>query len=61
MAKLTEVGAGEELEHLLQRYLGGAESSLGNWLLSRRDDELLICVDPQRIFSWDYRQRMSDV
>jgi nitroimidazol reductase NimA-like FMN-containing flavoprotein (pyridoxamine 5'-phosphate oxidase superfamily) len=60
IAALTEVGAGEELEQLLQRYLGGTESSLGNWLLSRRDDEVLISIEPQRIFSWDYRQRMSD-
>jgi nitroimidazol reductase NimA-like FMN-containing flavoprotein (pyridoxamine 5'-phosphate oxidase superfamily) len=60
IASLMEEGAGEELEHLLQRYLGGADSSLGNWLLSRRDEEVLIEIQPHRIFSWDYRQRMSD-
>lgn len=60
IATLAAEGAGEALEILLQRYLGAKESSLGNWLLSRRDEELLISIEPHRIFSWDYRQRMSD-
>lgn len=56
---LLEEGAGDVLEQLLQRYLGAADSSLGKWLLSRKDDELIVCIEPQRIFSWDYRKRMS--
>jgi len=56
---LTYEGAGEALEQLLERYLIGKESGLGNWLLSRRDEEVLISIEAQRIFSWDYRQRMS--
>lgn len=60
LATMADQGAGEELEQLLQRYLGGADSSLGNWLLSRRDEEVLISIEPQHFFSWDYRQRMSD-
>lgn len=59
VATLSDLGGGETLEKLLDRYLGGAESSLGNWLLSRREDELLISITPQRLFSWDYRQRMD--
>lgn len=60
IATLADEGAGEELEQLLQRYLGSADSSLGNWLMSRRDEEVLINIEPQHMFSWDYRQRMSD-
>ena len=60
IAELTDEGAGDVLEQLLQRYLGGSESSLGNWLLSRRDEEVLISIEPQRLFSWDYRQRMGE-
>ena len=60
IAILSKEGAGDVLEGLLQRYLGGAESRLGNWLLSRRDEELLISVKPRRIFSWDYRERMDE-
>ncbi|MFK7977800.1 MAG: hypothetical protein AB8C02_16840 [Halioglobus sp.] len=59
LASLTEAGAGEELECLLERYLGSEESKLGNWLLSRREEEVLITLRVQRIFSWDYRERMS--
>ena len=29
-------------------------------MLSRRDEEVLISIEPQRIFSWDYRERMRD-
>jgi hypothetical protein len=28
-------------------------------LLSRAEDEVLITITPLRLFSWDYRQRMS--
>jgi nitroimidazol reductase NimA-like FMN-containing flavoprotein (pyridoxamine 5'-phosphate oxidase superfamily) len=59
MATLSEEGAGETLACLLQRYLGGGESPLGEWLLSRREEEILISISPRRIFSWDYRQRMK--
>ena len=61
IAVLSNDGAGTELEQLLQRYLGSTESSLGSWLLTRRHEEVLISIEPRRIFSWDYRQRMSDV
>ena len=59
LAELTNEGAGEALDGLLKRYLGDSDSSLGKWLLSRRDEEVLITVTPQRMFSWDYRERMD--
>ena len=59
-ASLTPLGGSKVLEYLLGRYLGKTDSSLGNWLLSRSDEELLITVQPHRIFSWDYRERMAD-
>ena len=59
LASIHEEGGGEALETLLQRYLGGEDSSLGQWLLSRREDELLVSFRPQRLYSWDYRKRMS--
>lgn len=49
---------GETLTRLLHRYLGGTDSSLGRWLLSRADEEVLITIRPQRLFCWDYRERM---
>ena len=50
---------GAILTRLLHRYLGGTESRLGQWLLSRADDEVLITIRPQRLFTWDYRERMQ--
>jgi len=51
---------GEVLERLLQRYVGGLDSSLARWLLSRRDDELALVLRPVRMESWDYGERMRD-
>jgi hypothetical protein len=44
---------------MLQRYLGGTDSKLGSWLLSRVEDEILITIEPLRLFTWDYRERMA--
>jgi len=58
-ASLGREGAGEVLEQVLSRYLGGMDSRLARWLLSRRDEEVLIRVEPERFFSWDYTERMG--
>ena len=50
---------GAMLTHLLERYLGGTDSELAQWLLSRADGEMLITITPTRLSSWDYRERMS--
>ena len=59
IATLDSDADGVVLGEMLQRYLGGTESKLGNWLLSRAEDEVLITITPLRLFSWDYRERMS--
>lgn len=59
VASLGSDADGTVLTELLQRYLGDTESSLGNWLLSRAADEVLITIEPVRLFSWDYRERMT--
>jgi hypothetical protein len=51
----------EVLRDLVQRYLGGTDSSLAERLLSGDRDEVLIRIDPVEIFSWDYADRMSDI
>ena len=60
-ASLAPLGDHDVLETLLDRYLGQQESRVGNWLLARKDEEMLITISPERMFSWDYRQRMADV
>lgn len=59
-ASLRSEGAKELLERLLRRYLGSTDSNLGRFLLGRADEELVIRLQPQRIDSWDYSDRMSD-
>ena len=51
---------GVVLGQMLQRYLGDTTSKLANWLLSRAEDEVLITIEPLRLFSWDYRERMGE-
>lgn len=58
-ATLAPDTGGAMLTHLLQRYLGGTDSELAQWLLSRADGELLITIRPLRLFTWDYRDRMD--
>jgi hypothetical protein len=59
VATLTPREGGPVLEALIARYLGGSESPLASWLLSRADEEALISIEPRRWFSWDYRERMG--
>jgi nitroimidazol reductase NimA-like FMN-containing flavoprotein (pyridoxamine 5'-phosphate oxidase superfamily) len=61
LAELEPLGQSSTLEDLLQRYLGGQDSSLAQWLLDRSDEELLIAIEPQRLFCWDYSERMTGI
>jgi hypothetical protein len=56
---LHEEGGAATLDSHLNRYLGGTNSDLARWLLSRAREELLVKVAVTRMFSWDYRERMS--
>lgn len=60
-AALSPLGDRETLDRLIDRYLGDAQSSVANWLLSRKAEEVVIQITPSRLFAWDYRERMSDV
>lgn len=59
LVSLHEDGGEETLRAHLERYLGGTDSDLARWLLSRAENELLVRVDVTRMFCWDYRQRMG--
>lgn len=60
LATLHDERGEEMLRALLNRYLGGTESRLARLLLARADRETAIAIDPQRLVSWDYRERMGD-
>ncbi len=55
---IPEKGA-EKLEKLIDRFLDDTNKDLANWLLTRKDTEVAICIEPIRIYSWDYSQRME--
>jgi nitroimidazol reductase NimA-like FMN-containing flavoprotein (pyridoxamine 5'-phosphate oxidase superfamily) len=47
------------LRALVERYLGGTDSSLAEWLLSDERDEIRIRIQPDAMYSWDYTDRMQ--
>jgi nitroimidazol reductase NimA-like FMN-containing flavoprotein (pyridoxamine 5'-phosphate oxidase superfamily) len=49
------------LRSLLERYLGGTDSALARRLLDPARDEVRIRIDPDRLYSWDFSERMADV
>jgi len=57
-AKLVREKGSEVLEKLIARFLDDTNSDLARWLLSRKDTETAICIEPKRFYSWDYSQRM---
>lgn len=48
------------LRELLERYLGGTDSDLAERLLSPERDEVKIKIDPDRLYTWDFTERMAD-
>lgn len=46
------------LRALLERYLGGTDSALAGRLLNPERDEVVLRIDPDRMFSWDFTGRM---
>jgi hypothetical protein len=60
-AKIDDSLGIEILERLLVRYLGGTESTLAKKLLANSDTEVAIVLDPVRVFTWDFSNRMGDI
>jgi len=56
--ELVAAEGGRQLEALLARYLGGTDSSLARWLLSRADGEVALRIRPRWLTSWDFGDRM---
>jgi len=56
---VPERGA-EILRLLLERYQGGTDTSLGKWLLSQADREVALRIEPERLVTWDFTERMQE-
>jgi len=50
----------ECLRSLLERYLGGADNDLGSMLLSGDREEVVLTIQPDRLYTWDFTDRMRD-
>ncbi|WP_276249990.1 pyridoxamine 5'-phosphate oxidase family protein [Haloarcula rara] len=46
------------LRALIERYLGGTDSDLAQRLLAPSREEVCIRIEPDRLHSWDYSERM---
>lgn len=57
-ARIESEGGMEVLRDLLERYLGGTDSDLAEWLLRPERDEVRIRIEPDDVYSWDYSDRM---
>lgn len=49
------------LRGLLDRYLGTTDGGLAGTLLADDREEVAIRIEPDRLFTWDFTQRMSDI
>ena len=58
MARLEKARGAEILGRLLDRYLGSRETPLARWLVSRAAQEVAIRIEPERLTSWDFTERM---
>ncbi|WP_416896942.1 MAG: pyridoxamine 5'-phosphate oxidase family protein [Minwuia sp.] len=53
-----EPGGDGLLKELYQRYGGDLTHDFATWLLGRDADEVAIRIRPEKMMSWDYRERM---
>lgn len=51
----------ELLGSLLDRYLGDRDSELATWLLSEDREEVRIEITPERLYTWDFSDRMGGI
>lgn len=51
----------EILEKLLIRYLGDTNNDLAKKLLANSEAEVAIVIEPIRIFTWDFSDRMGSI
>jgi len=49
------------LRALVERYLGDTESGLARSLLAPGREEVTLRIDPAKVYSWDFSDRMADV
>jgi hypothetical protein len=56
----VEDGGKDQLETLLKRYLGGTDNDLADRLLDANREEVRIRIEPTKLYTWDFTDRMAD-
>lgn len=59
-ASLTPDHDKTQLRTLLERYLDGTDGPLASSLLSPDRDEMHVRVTPEKLYSWDFSERMTE-
>lgn len=49
------------LKELVDRYVGDEDETFRSWLLGRDVQEVEIAIQPEKIYSWDYSDRMQGI
>jgi nitroimidazol reductase NimA-like FMN-containing flavoprotein (pyridoxamine 5'-phosphate oxidase superfamily) len=49
------------LESLLRAYLGGTDNELATRLLDADREEVRLRIEPSKLYTWDFTERMADV
>ncbi|MFO7926103.1 MAG: pyridoxamine 5'-phosphate oxidase family protein [Halobacteriota archaeon] len=49
------------LAELLVRYLGGTDNDLATRLLNSDRQEVRIRIEPSKLYTWDFSERMADI
>ncbi|HUV29313.1 MAG: hypothetical protein WA997_02970 [Anaerolineales bacterium] len=60
-ARIDDDLGAEILEKLLVRYHGNTQSELAKNLIAKSDTEVAIVLEPLRIYTWDFRERMKNI
>lgn len=60
-AIIDESQGAMRLEQLITRYVGDTQNSFAQKLLSRRDTEVAIVIQPASLYTWNFKSRMNPV
>ena len=58
--ELDYLQGGFILKKLLTRYNIKKDSKLAKFLINRIEEEVALIITPMKIFTWDFKERMSD-
>ena len=61
VAKILPKKGNEVLRILMDKYLGGKESTLSKFLSKNSSNEVAIEITPNKIFNYDYSKRMKGI